>query len=226
LPKCQAAAARKWLEDREAELLPVPYFHVVFTLPSAIAAIAFHNKAAVHDLLFKTAAETLTTIAAEFIRRFLMHVLPSGFHRLRHYGLFASAARAHNIERVRALLAVAETSPQTDDAADTAEAANECPCCGGRMIIIETFGAVRPARPALPCRIRIDTSSPSWRSSSLPSSARLRRRLCPGAGVLCPRPFPEPVSTPRSPLKPTCGSPEKLPRRATNRQMPAPALET
>jgi len=64
-PKCQAAAARQWLEDREAELLPVPYYHVVFTLPAAIGAIAFQNKAAVYDLLFKAAAETLTTIAAD-----------------------------------------------------------------------------------------------------------------------------------------------------------------
>jgi hypothetical protein len=64
-PNCQAAAARRWLEDREADLLPVPYFHVVFTVPAAIAAIAFRNKAAVYDLLFKAAAETLTTIAAD-----------------------------------------------------------------------------------------------------------------------------------------------------------------
>ena len=64
-PKCQAAAARQWLEEREAELLPVPYYHVVFTLPAAIGAIAFHNKAAVYELLFRTAAETLTTIAAD-----------------------------------------------------------------------------------------------------------------------------------------------------------------
>ena len=65
LPKCQAAAARQWLAEREAELLPAPYFHVVFTVPAAIAAIAFQNKAAVYDLLFKAAAETLTTIAAD-----------------------------------------------------------------------------------------------------------------------------------------------------------------
>jgi len=64
-PKCQAAAARQWLEDREAELLPVAYYHVVFTLPAAIGAVAFQNKAAVYDLLFRTAAETLTTIAAD-----------------------------------------------------------------------------------------------------------------------------------------------------------------
>ena len=60
-PKCQGAAARQWLAEREAELLPVPYYHVVFTLPAAIGAIAFQNKAVVYDLLFKTAAETLTT---------------------------------------------------------------------------------------------------------------------------------------------------------------------
>jgi hypothetical protein len=57
--------ARQWLEDREAELLPVPYYHVVFTLPAAISAIAFQNKAVVYDLLFRTAAETLITIAAD-----------------------------------------------------------------------------------------------------------------------------------------------------------------
>jgi hypothetical protein len=64
-PKCQAAAAKEWLADRQAELLPVPYFHVVFTLPGPIADIAYHNKAVVYDLLLKTAAETLITIAAE-----------------------------------------------------------------------------------------------------------------------------------------------------------------
>ena len=64
-PKCQAAAARQWLEDRQAELLPVPYYHLVFTLPAAIGAVAFQNKAAVYDLLFRTAAETLTTLAAD-----------------------------------------------------------------------------------------------------------------------------------------------------------------
>ncbi len=330
-PKCQAAAARQWLENREADLLPVPYYHVVFTVPAAIAQIAFQNKAAVYDLLFKAAAETLTIIAAdpkhlgarigltavlhtwgsalthhphvhiivpggglspdrsrwiackprfflsvrvlsrlfrrlfleglaalhaagcltffgdlaplsdepafaaalaplrrsewvvyakrpfagpkavlaylsrythrvaisnsrlialddagvtfkwkdyriegpdrfktmtlagpEFIRRFLMHVLPSGFHRIRHYGLFASAVRARNIERIRALLPGAEISPQqqtdADGAAGSIDEARKCPCCGGRMLIIETFDGVRPTRPTSPRRIRIDTS--------------------------------------------------------------------
>jgi hypothetical protein len=64
-PRCQGAAARTWLEAREADLLPVGYFHVVFTLPAEVAAIAFHNKALVYDLLFKAAADTMLTIAAD-----------------------------------------------------------------------------------------------------------------------------------------------------------------
>ncbi len=64
-PKCQGAAARIWLEAREADLLPVGYFHVVFTLPAEIAAIAFHNKALIYDLLFKAASETMQVIAAD-----------------------------------------------------------------------------------------------------------------------------------------------------------------
>ena len=64
-PKCQGAAAREWLAAREADLLPVPYFHVVFTLPAAIADIAYQNKAAIYDILFTASAETMTTIAAD-----------------------------------------------------------------------------------------------------------------------------------------------------------------
>ena len=331
-PKCQGAAARQWLAEREAELLPVPYYHVVFTLPAALSALAFANKTVVYDLLFRTAAETLTTIAAdpkhlgarigftavlhtwgsalthhphvhvivpggglspdgerwiackrgfflhvrvlsrlfrrlfleglaalneagqlaffgdltpladknafdaalaplrrskwvvyakrpfagpeavlaylarythrvaisnsrlikfdeagvtfkykdyrikgrdrlktmtldpaEFIRRFLLHVLPSGFHRIRHYGLFASAVRAQNVERARQLLAKSEAASQryraeAESDIEKPATAPRCPCCGGRMIIIETFEGVRPARPPSPSRIRIDTS--------------------------------------------------------------------
>jgi hypothetical protein len=312
-PKCQAAAAKEWLADRQAELLPVPYFHVVFTLPRPIADIAYHNNAVVYDLLLKTAADTLITIAAdpkhlgarigltavlhtwgstlthhphahiivpggglspdgqhwiacrprfllsvqvlsrlfrrlflerltaayqaghlqffanqaalakpaafqtllaalrqrewvvytkrpfggpaavlaylsrythrtaiansrlvafdgervtfkwkdyrakgdaryklmtlgadEFIRRFLIHVLPDGFHRVRHYGLFANANRAGNIALARQLLGVPDPAPPSDDddgAGDglNHEERNACPCCGGRMVIIETF---------------------------------------------------------------------------------------
>jgi ssDNA-binding Zn-finger/Zn-ribbon topoisomerase 1 len=334
-PKCQGAAAKEWLAEREAELLPVPYYHVVFTLPSAIADIAYQNKAVIYNLLFKVSAETLITIAAdpkhlgarigvlsvlhtwgsalthhphvhmivpgggialdgdkwvscrpgfflpvrllsrlfrrlfleklvaahqagelqffgkhaaltntkafaaylaplrnrkwvvyckrpfggpeevlrylarythrvaisnrrliacddkgvtfkwkdyrldgperykvmtldthEFIRRFLMHVLPQGFHRIRYYGLLASTTRADNIARVRDLLAVplipidaikaANAKPDEPKAPEHA-----CPCCGGRMIIIETFrrGCSPRYRPTAPVpAIRIDTS--------------------------------------------------------------------
>ncbi len=64
-PKCQGAAAKQWLAEREAELLPVGYFHLVFTLPGPIADIAYQNKSAIYDLFFKAAAETILTIAAD-----------------------------------------------------------------------------------------------------------------------------------------------------------------
>jgi predicted Zn-ribbon and HTH transcriptional regulator len=325
-PKCQGAAAKDWLAGREAELLPVPYYHVVFTLPAAIADIGYQNKAVVYDLLFKVSAETMLTIAAdpkhlgarigvtsvlhtwgsalthhphvhmivpgggisldgqrwvscrprfflpvrvlsrlfrrlflqkfiathqagrlnffgdhahlaeaqsfaaylaplrkaewvvyskrpfggpeavlaylsrythrvaiansrliacdkggvtfkwkdyrfegrdrykqmtlaadEFIRRFLIHVLPKGLHRIRHYGLLAKGACAGNIARARELLAVAK--PEGKPAVDQSKP--NCPCCGGRMIIIEVFARSatprhRPTAP--PIVIRIDTS--------------------------------------------------------------------
>src|SRR3954471_4486165 len=333
-PKCQGAAAREWLAERAAELLPVPYFHFVFTLPAAVADIAYQNKAVIYDVLFKASAETLITIAGdakhlgarigitsvlhtwgsamthhphvhmivpggglspdgrswipcrpnfflpvrvlsklfrrvfldrliaaheagrlaffgdcgalsradafaaylaplrrtkwfvyakrpfagpaavlaylsrythrvaisnrrliaadshgvtftykdyrregrdryrtmtlsphEFIRRFLIHVLPKGFHRIRHYGLFASAERQRNIAQTRELLAVPAPKPEVEDVEDKAAAskplAPACPCCGGRMVIIETFarGATPRHRPTTPIRrLRIDTS--------------------------------------------------------------------
>jgi hypothetical protein len=331
-PKCQGAAAREWLAAREAELLPVPYYHVVFTLPARLADIAYQNKAVVYDLLFKVSAETLITIAAdprhlgarigitsvlhtwgsalthhphvhmivpgdgispdgshwiscrpgfflpvrvlsrlfrrlflqkltaahkqlqffgnqarladpqafaahlaplrkaewvvyskrpfggpeavlaylsrythrvaisnsrlialdqkgvtfkwkdyriegrdrykrvtlatdEFIRRFLIHVLPHGFHRIRHYGLLVSASRADNLAQARQLLAAPAPQTPADDAQAAAHdepraLSHPCPCCGGRMIIIETFerGATPQHRPTVPLAIRIDTS--------------------------------------------------------------------
>jgi hypothetical protein len=306
-PRCQGAAARTWLAEREADLLPVGYFHVVFTLPAEIAAVAFHNKALIYDLLFKAASETMLTIAAdrkhlgarigitavlhtwgsalthhphihmivpgggiapdgerwvssrpafllpvrvlgalfrrlfltrllalydggklgffgsmahltarrafqrhlspvrkkrwvvyakppfagpeavlaylsrythrvaisssritgfnddgvtfrykdyrrggadrqqvmtfspdEFIRRFLLHNLPRGFHRIRHYGLLAGATRKAHLEQARRLLAV--SPPAKDDTAvEPPDTQPACPCCGGCMVIVETF---------------------------------------------------------------------------------------
>jgi hypothetical protein len=315
-PKCQGAVAQDWLAAREADLLPVDYFHVILTLPAEIAPIAYQNKTVVYDLLFRTAAETLLIIGAdpkhlgarigftavlhtwgsamthhphlhmivpgggmsfdgtrwvpcrpgyflpgrvlsrlfrrlflaglaeahaagtlaffgeleglrrreafaahlaslsrkkwflyvkpppatgpeavlaylarythrvaisnsrllsldergvtfrykdyrrngrerfrtmtpapdEFIRRFLLHVLPKGFHRIRHYGLLASATCKTNIARARELIAApppASDPPEHDDAGlDAGVQADHrppCPCCGGRMIIVETF---------------------------------------------------------------------------------------
>ncbi len=272
-PKCQGAAAREWLAAREADLLPVGYFHVVFGLPAEIADIARDNKAVIYDLLFRAASETMMTIAAdpkhlgarigitavlhtwgsalthhphihmivpgggisldgerwvssrpafllpvrkkpwvvyakppfagpgvvlaylsrythrvaisnrrllaldergvtfrykdyrrdgaeryrtmtlavdEFIRRFLLHVLPKGFHRIRHYGLLASAERRTNVARARELLA----APPVLEAAEPVEASDHrppCPCCGGRMVILETFERwTQPRAPPRP----------------------------------------------------------------------------
>jgi hypothetical protein len=307
-PKCQWRAAEAWLAAREAELLPVPYFHVVFTLPTPIGAIAYQNKAKVYSLLFTAAAETLRTIAVdpkhlgadigvttvlhtwgqnldhhphvhcivpgggistdgdrwvrcrpnfflpvrvlsrlfrrlfldrlavlhaagelqffaelapledtsafadflaplrksdwvvyakrpfagpaqvlaylarythrvaisnrrliditdshvsfrwkdyrengrhkskvmrlapgEFMRRFLLHVRPDGFHRIRHYGLFGNGHRAEKLELCRRLLQV--PAPASDPAEQPAETYDPppCPCCGGRMKVIEIF---------------------------------------------------------------------------------------
>ncbi len=108
--------------------------------------------------------KAMTVDAHEFIRRFLIHVLPKGLHRIRHYGLFANTARAESLARMRELLAVAVPPPVEDcDGADGAEAlavlARPCPCCGGRMRIIETFdGVAPPRRPPATAPIRIDTS--------------------------------------------------------------------
>ncbi len=307
-PKCQGAAAKDWLAARQAELMPVEYYHVVFTLPGQIGDIAYQNKAAVYGILFKAAAETLIAIAAdprhlgarigltavlhtwgsalthhphvhcivpgggispdgerwiscrpgfflpvrvlsrlfrrlflekltaaheagnprffgklhrladdrnfaghlrplrkiewvvyakrpfagpeavlaylsrythrvaisnsrlisfdnrgvtftwknyrekgreryktmtlatnEFIRRFLIHVLPQGFHRIRHYGLFANGGRTENLALARQLLAMPPPETRTHDADEPSALALPCPHCGGPMIVIETF---------------------------------------------------------------------------------------
>jgi putative transposase len=110
--------------------------------------------------------KVMTLATHEFIRRFLIHVLPAGFHRIRYYGLLASSKRADNIARARELLAVPMLPIDAIKAA-SAEAnepqtpKHSCPCCGGRMIIIETFERGRAPRyrpTASTVAIRIDTS--------------------------------------------------------------------
>ncbi len=110
------------------------------------------------------ARRKLMTLAPdEFIRRFLIHVLPTGFHRIRHCGLFANPARAANLARARALLGVppAPVAESSDEAASKADAkpADACPCCGGRMILIETFERGSSPRTApVSATIGIDSS--------------------------------------------------------------------
>ena len=106
---------------------------------------------------------TMTLDVREFIRRFLIHVLPKGFHRIRHYGLFASANRAETIARAHELLGLA--TPAAEEAVEIDPAAQPlaqpCPCCGGRMFVIVTFeaGCEPRYRPTVPLvAIRIDTS--------------------------------------------------------------------
>jgi hypothetical protein len=99
----------------------------------------------------------MTLDAAEFSRRFLLHVLPSGFHRIRHYGFLASPGRAATIDRLRELIAAANPAEQplrrsdvpygaaAADRDDAPASSTICPCCGGRMRVVETFA--RGAQP-------------------------------------------------------------------------------
>jgi Putative transposase len=101
---------------------------------------------------------TMTLATDEFIRRFLLHVLPKGFHRIRHYGLLASAARKTNVARARQLLAVPPDAEPAEPVEPT-DPRPPCPCCGGRMIIIETFQRWSQPRapPASPVSTRMVT---------------------------------------------------------------------
>ena len=101
------------MEARAAELLPVPYFHVVFTLPAEVTDIAYQNKR-VKDYRASPGKRwrTMTLHSQEFLRRLLTHVLPKGLHRIRHYGLFASAMKVENLAQMRRLLGVPEPEPE------------------------------------------------------------------------------------------------------------------
>ena len=113
--------------------------------------------------------KTMTLAVPEFIRRFLLHVLPAGFHRIRYYGLLANGQRREMVARARQLLDAATAEAAATDCTDNNDEAGEtattptqrCPCCGGRMIVVETFAAGTAPRhrpSALIAGIRIDTS--------------------------------------------------------------------
>src|SRR5258708_14681784 len=117
---------------------------------------------------------TLTLEVGEFIRRFLIDVLPKGFHRIRHHGLLASANRAETIARARELLGLATPAAEAAieiDAAAAQPLAQPCPCCGGRMFVIETFDAGCQPRYR-PTAMRIDTSlaKPQHSAPELPNA--------------------------------------------------------
>jgi hypothetical protein len=184
-PLADAAAFTKWL----VPLKKKPWFVYAkepFAGPKAVLAYLSrytHRVAISNSRLIKADASGVTfrvknyrvdgdarytpmTLApGEFIRRVLLHVLPKGFHRIRHTGFLASSGKAETIAKARALLAVAQPEPPPIDAMEqvaTAAPARTCPCCGGALHIIETFerGAT-PRHPAAPSRlvlIRIDTS--------------------------------------------------------------------
>jgi len=106
------------------------------------AGVSFRWKDYRAEGRYRQKVMTLTT--AEFIRRFLIHVLPHGFHRIRHYGLLASGTRADNIARARRLLDLQAAQPEPADdscteATELRPLSHPCPCCGGRMVITETF---------------------------------------------------------------------------------------
>ena len=106
--------------------------------------------------------KAMTLATDEFIRRFLIHVLPKGLHRIRHYGLFAKAVLPTSHAPANCSVASPKQPeiPETTDGNQTPMLSRPCPCCGGRMIIIEIFkrGCKPRHRPTAPIRIRIDTS--------------------------------------------------------------------
>lgn len=162
-PKCQALTKSRWLQARKEELLPVGYFHNVFTLPHEINPIALCNQKVVLDILFKAASETLITYgenpknglggklgfiavlkAEEFIRRFLLHVLPNGFVRIRHFGFLANRCKKQNLKRCRKFFNMPEKQSGTQDPTwqewmleSTGMDITQCPCCKqGKMQMV------------------------------------------------------------------------------------------
>jgi hypothetical protein len=101
----------------------------------------------------------MTLAADEFIRRFLIHVLPKGFHRIRHYGLLAGATRKAHLEHARQLLGVAPSAAAAAPT-KTEDARPPCPCCGGRMLVIETFERWRQPRAPPPASNPTGTTAP------------------------------------------------------------------
>jgi len=170
-PLSDATAFAAWLAPlRQQEW--VVYAKRPFAGPAAVLAylarythrVAISNRRLIaadnHGVTFRykdyrakgrTRHKTMTLAPTEFLRRFLLHVLPRGFHRIRHVGLFANARRKDNLARLRALLQATPAAPViTSDPAETSSRPVPptfvCPCCGAPMIVLDTFGRGQPIR--------------------------------------------------------------------------------
>jgi hypothetical protein len=116
----------------------------------------------------RTRHKLMTLAADEFIRRFLLHVLPQGFHRIRHYGLFANGGRVENLARARELLGQPPPQDRIEPVSETEQPpslAQPCPCCGGLMIVIETF------EPGHTPRHQAPRAPPAGKAASPPPSS-------------------------------------------------------
>src|SRR5271166_3602173 len=178
-PKCQGSAAREWLAEREAELLPVPYFHVVYTLPAPIADIAYQNKAQVYGILFKASAETTLRIAADPKRLGARIGITSVLHT------WGSAMTHHPHVH---MIVPAAVYPPTAGAGSPAGLTTSCPspccrgcsgglcfpCCSKRMA--KGASSFSGSMPRSPVR---KPSKPSWRRCGTPSGWSTRKNLLP-----------------------------------------------
>ena len=131
--------------------------------------------------------QVMTLAADEFIRRFLLHVLPRGFHRIRHYGLLAASSRKASLALARELLAVAPPADADPDD-EPVDARPPCPCCGGLMIVIETFERWQQPR-APPCTTHRKIPRDPARAATIPPPEPPRFAAGPRS---CPRPPTEP----------------------------------
>jgi hypothetical protein len=177
-PTCQGTAAARWLEAHAADLLPVPYFHLVFTLPNALGPLALSNPRIVYDLLLRCAAETVLQIAANpqrlGARTGVLAVLHTWGQTLQfHPHVHCVVPEAQSLESVAAPELLAPITP-----------ARSCPNCGAtRMIVIEEF----PPRPAAPRQTATARGSSVLNSSSTPGingrTPRFRRGSRPSDGT-------------------------------------------
>src|SRR5215203_5021038 len=137
-PRCQSNARDRWIDVRSRELLPTPYVHVVFTLPHELAPLALQNKKIVYDLM--------TLHVNEFLRRFLLHVLPKGFVRIRHFGFLATRNRSKLLPICHHLLRTPARDSGTQAVANPEQAGSatwQCPHCAGPMVILGRLTAAQ-----------------------------------------------------------------------------------